>query len=124
MASHLNRLCFVSVVAAAIGYGAFAQAQDSLTGTYTGSFTGAPPKEPQLGMELRINSVDQGTVKGTARVLSGQCAGTYPMEGKYENNKLTMKATEGPCPFGFNVTQEGNKLVGSTGAGRPLQLSK
>lgn len=103
----------------------FAQTQDSVAGRYTGSFTAARgPKPFEAGVELVVSNVEQGVVKGTARVLAGQCAGTYAMEGNFANNKLNMKGSGGPCPFGFSATKEGNKLIGSTGAGAPLQLSK
>jgi hypothetical protein len=75
-------------------------------------------------MEFVVLSVEQGAVKGTAKIFAGQCAGSYDMQGTYENDKLTVKGAGGPCPFGFNATREGKRLVGTTGAGTPLQLSK
>ena len=65
-----------------------------------------------------------GVVEGTASVLAGQCASTYAMQGHYKENKLTMKGSGGPCPFGFSATRSGDDLVGSTGAGFPLRLSR
>jgi len=77
-----------------------------------------------------MDSAEQGVVKGTATLdIGGPCSGNYPMAGKLANGRLVMRSTArsgaaGDCPFGFNVATEGSKLVGSTAAGRPLQLSK
>jgi hypothetical protein len=81
------------------------------------------PAPFEVWMELVVASVEQRVVKGTAKLLSGKCAGGYVVHGNYANNRLAMKATDGPCPIGFTATKEGNKLIGTTGAGAPLQLS-
>ncbi len=124
----MKRLVIACFMAAAVV--AVAQAQDSLLGTYSGSYMGRGPMgDTQVGVQLIVVSVDDGLVKGTAKQFGGPCVGEYPMQGKFEDNKLVMKATAkggraGDCSFSFNGVREGNKLVGATGLGRPLQLSK
>jgi len=118
-----------------VGIAAPLQAQESLVGRYVGSYEGQARTggTRSNGVELNITSEENGIVKGEARlVTAGSCAGAYPMEGRFENNKLVMRATSkgggaGDCSFSFNAVKEGNKLVGTTGtsgSGRPLQLSK
>ena len=125
----MKRLLIACSIAAAVV--TVAHAQDSLLGTWTGSYPFPGPVGPiQLGVQLIIASVENGLAKGTATLSTrGPCSGEYPMEGKSEDNKLSMKATAkggrfGDCSFSFNVVREGNKLVGTTGTGRSLQLSK
>ena len=129
----MKRLAVVFFIAITIGHGTITYAQDSLVGTYTGSYrfagrgTGMPR---ELGIKLIITSVENGVVKGTATNYSGgPCSGDYPMAGNYDGNKLVMKATAkggraGDCSFALDVAQEGNKLEGKTGSGQPLHLSK
>ena len=127
----MKRLLIACSIAAAVV--TVAHAQDSLLGTWTGSYTSPGSMGQhgaQHGVQLIIASVENGLAKGTATLSTrGPCSGEYPMEGKSEDNKLSMKATAkggrlGDCSFSFNVVREGNKLVGTAGAGRPLQLSK
>lgn len=100
-------------------------AQDELTGTYTGSFTATRgPKPIDVRVALVITSVTEGIVRANARLLDGQCAGAYAMEGNYQGNRLKLRAVEGPCPIAFELTHSGRKLEGATGAGGPMQLSK
>lgn len=108
-----------------------AHAQDSIVGTWTGSYIFPSGRgDTPLGVRLSIASVEDGVAKGTATLSTrGPCAGDYPMEGKFEENTLSMRATAkggaaGDCSFRFNAVREGNKLVGTTGGGRPLQLSR
>ena len=131
---NMKRLALASMIAITMGHGTITYAQDSLVGTYKGNFT-VPSNigDIQIGVQLIIASVEDGVVKGTLTQYGfgsgGACAGNYPMEGKYDGNKLVMRATAkggraGDCGFGFDVVQEGNKFVGKTGSGRPIQLSK
>jgi hypothetical protein len=134
----MKRLVLVSFLAASLGNSTYLYAQDSLVGTYTGGFTpsGELASARQVGVALVIASEEGGVVKGTAKLTSSWstsgCSGEYPMAGKYQGGKLVMRNTakggsSGDCDFSFNVTREGNKLVGATGTtgkGSPLQLSK
>lgn len=112
--------------------GAIAQAQDSLVGTYTGAYSASSPtgNTRQNGVKLVIDSAENGVVRGTATLdTGGPCSGNYAMAGKLAGGRLVMRSTRqsgaaGDCPFGLNVAMEGNKLVGSTGGGYPIQLSK
>jgi len=127
----MKHVALASFIAITMGHGTITYAQESLVGTYTGSYTvpvsGYGPQ--QVGMQLIIASVENGVVKGAATVYRLSCKGNYPMEGKYDGNKLVMKSTAkggvaGDCIIALNVVQEGNKLVGKTGSGAPLQLSR
>ena len=127
----MKRLALASLLAIAMGHYSIACAQDSLVGTYKGNNTGPGcPGDVQVEVQLVIASVEKGVVKGTVTQFSkGGCAGEYPMEGTYDDNKLVMKSTgkggrAGDCDFGLNVALEGNKLVGTNVGGRPIQLSK
>ena len=121
----------IAAVAIVGGVVSAAYAQDSLVGTWTGNYTFPGRRgDTLLGVRLQIASAEDGVVKGVATLSTrGACAGDYPMAGKYEENKLSMRATAkggtaGDCSFSFNVVREGNRLVGTTGGGRPLQLSR
>ena len=128
----MKRLALAFLIAISMGHGTITYAQDSLVGTYNGSYTypGGRGHSPiSATVQLIIASVENGVAKGTATTFQNASAGEYPMEGKIDGNKLTMKSTAkggrtGDCTFGFNVTQEGGKFVGTTGSGYPLQLSK
>lgn len=124
LGGHMKRLVIACFMTAAVV--AVAQPQDSLLGTYTGAYT--HPSGARLGLRLVITTADNDRIKGTAILYDGPCRGQYPMEGKFEDNKLVMKATaRGPtadCFFSFTVMREGNKLVGEAGPRWPLQLSK
>ena len=128
----MKRLALASFIAITVGHGTLTLAQDSLVGTYTGNYTvpGRYGNPVQVGVTLTIASVENGVVTGTAsQSTGGPCTGDYPMEGKYDGNKLVMKETAkggkaGDCTFRFNVAQDGNNWVGTTGGGRAIQLSK
>lgn len=113
-----------------IALGTNSYAEESLLGTYRGSFQGGKNNNKTNGVSLIIESVENGIVKGTAtRFQKGACNGDYLMEGELSGKTLTMKSTEKggrleDCSFGINVTQDGNTLVGKTHKGQPIQLSK
>lgn len=120
-------------MAITMGHGTIAYGQDSLVGTYKGSYTVSTRMgDVQIGLQLVIASVENGIVKGTATTSGTSydpCRGNYPMEGKYDGNNLVLRATAkggaaGDCSFGLNVARVGNKLVSKTGGGRPIELSK
>ena len=112
--------------------GVFAHAQDSLVGTYTGSFSTMGPtgNSRQNGVTLVVESVVDGVARGTATLnTGGPCSGNYPLQGKFADGRLVMRTTAkggaaSDCVFGLNVAVEGNRFVGTTGGGRPLTLSK
>jgi hypothetical protein len=115
-------------------------AQESLVGTYSGSYTsgGGVGSPRPIGVELTVASEDNGSVKGTVKISrqtnrgTHPCSGEYQMEGKLTGGKLVMKSagksgSADDCSFSFNGVKEGNKLVGTTGTagtGSPLTLSK
>ena len=111
-----------------LGY--VALAQDSLVGRYTGSFSYAGALgDTLLGVTLVIATVEGDRVKGSLDLNSrGPCAGVYPMQGRLREGTLTLRGkggTAGDCGFRLDVTQQGNKLVGTVGAKKtPIELSK
>ena len=79
---------------------------------------------------LEIKEVTKDKVTATSTVNgTGGCDGDVPMEGKYSHGMLSLKSTHkygraGDCTFNFKVKLEGDKLVGKTGGGRALTLTK
>ena len=88
------RLFCATLVAMAVSLAAGVQAQESILGTYSGSFTVPSMKgDLQLGLELVITAVKDGIADGTAKIHQGPCAGDYVMQGKLEGDSLQMQAT-------------------------------
>ena len=84
-----------------------------------------------VGLEVVIESIEGGLVRATAISYAkpSLCGGTYPMLGTHAGNKLTLKASSlgGPrkdCGLHLRLAVEGNKLVGETAVGYPVQLIK
>ena len=107
-------------------------AQDSIVGTWHGGYSYIGKRNTaNMGVQLNIASVENGLVKGTATLLShtAPCAGDYPMQGRLEGNKLSIRATskggrDGDCSFRLDVVHEGNTLTGTTGGGWSVKLSR
>jgi hypothetical protein len=81
------------------------------------------------GLVVIIDSVEGGAVKGSLTIMGSQCPGDYPFEGKLGDGKLQLHTTEkggraGDCGLRLNLTVEGNKLKGTTGAGHQAELSR
>ena len=102
-------------------------AQDSLSGKYTGTIGGS-------GLTLAIDSVDSGAVKATIAVSYTStrltyCNGSHPLAGTLKGQDLELhlapnaeKAKD--CPFKVLLTVNGNSLIGATGSGVKVELSK
>lgn len=106
-----------------------AHAQETLVGKYSGTFAVSSIRSETFSMKLVIDSVDGGVVKGNATPEGNICAGTFPMQGKLEGNKLSLRSTgKGSslkgCTFNLDLVVEGNRLTGTTDAGDPVRLSK
>ncbi len=111
-------------------------AQESLSGRYTGNLLVNTQSQgtQSVGLALVIDSVEGGVVKGTAtRFATGKvgrgCAGSFPMEGKLEDKKLALHSTgksggAGDCSLRLNLSVEGNKLIGTSGGGNAIELSR
>jgi hypothetical protein len=122
-----------SVIAFAMPGSTLSFAQDSaVIGTYRGNvmFPGRFGETP-LGLVVVIEAVEDGLVKANADYSTrGPCADRFPMEGKLQENKLTLREAKkfgraGDCTLLLNLSVEGNKLVGKTGGpGHPVTLSK
>src|SRR4051812_8908575 len=110
-----------SVVAVMLTVSAAAVAQDSLKGTYNGSFdVNTPIGLQKYGVTMVIDSVDDGKVKGTATYQRGSCRGDYPIEGFVKADTIGVRSTTkggtaGDCTFGFRGKIDGNRLVGNMG---------
>ena len=104
-------------------------AQESLVGTYSGSFLfpGARGDTPH-GVTLVVASVEGTAVKGTVQLNTrAACAGDYPMQGRFTDNKLVLRGKggkAGDCPLLLNLVPEGNKLVGMVGDKYQIELRK
>ncbi|MGA8055714.1 MAG: hypothetical protein WCA12_17970 [Burkholderiales bacterium] len=119
----------VTIAVAALASGVVG-AQELLTGKYTGNYQRRSNQGLQAtGLVVVIDSVEGGTVKGSATISGSQCAGNYPIEGKLGEGKLQIRTTEqggraGDCGLRLNLVVEGNKLKGTTGAGHAAELSR
>jgi hypothetical protein len=126
-----------SVVVTAIMFwmsGAYtgAYSQEALIGKYTGNYevqTRNRGTEPR-GMSLTITSAENGNVKGTVNRSVGRsgCSGDTQVEGTYKGNKLELRGKGGgtteDCDIRLILVHEGNKLTGTTGGQRSVELSK
>lgn len=98
----------------------FAFAQDSLVGSYRGSYEVQGGRVARFGITLAITSVEGGRVKGTGTLHDGPCRGSYPVEGFVKDAAIGLRAIEkggpaGDCTFGFKGKVDGNRLVGNLG---------
>jgi hypothetical protein len=117
-------------IAAVLFAPGLAAAQESIAGKYTGNYMRKTNQGLQAtGLVVVIDSVEGSAVKGSLTVMGSQCAGDYPIEGKFGEGTLQLHTTEkggrgGDCGLRLNLAVEGNKLKGTTGAGHPAELSK
>ena len=117
----MHRPIDLLVIACLIGAADLAFAQpSSLTGTYSGTFTRSTNRGPVVtAIQLEINQADGDAVTATAKQGSGDCQGTYSLEGKREGDHLTLHAksqdARAGCTFDVDVTIQGQDLVGKKG---------
>jgi hypothetical protein len=115
------KIMISAAVGIAIVCATTAFAQDAALGTYKGSFdVQTSGGMMAVGVNLTINSVDDGKVKGSATLGGRGCAGDYPLEGTLRGSDLAVRATRkggvaGDCDFGFRGTVQGDRLVGKAG---------
>ena len=128
----------ISAVAVTLmAFASIANAQDLSKGRYTGSYPQRTASgERPVGLVLVIDNVQAGVVTATATTTfqahgagSPPCSGEYQMEGKYTDNKLRLRsksttARGSDCRLSLNLSANGDKLVGTTGGGAPVNLSK
>ena len=125
-----SRTAVALAIAAAIFAPTLVDAQEPVTGKYTGNYMRKTNQGLQTtGLVIVIESVDGGMVKGAATISGSQCAGDYPIEGKFGDGKMQLRTTEKggraeDCGLRLNLVVEGNKLRGTTGAGHPAELSR
>jgi hypothetical protein len=106
-------------------------AQDTLVGKYAGNFDTQRPtgKIESRGMDLTITNIENERVKGSVTMYAGGiCSGAIPVEGTYKENQLLLRGkgggAAGDCNVSFKLVSEGNKLTGTNGLGRRVELSK
>ena len=103
-------------------------AQDSLIGKYSETYTRNTNKgEQRYGLELNIESSENGVVKGTAIRNGRDCRGAFPVEGTFKDNRLELKSGKvsgaEDCTANLRLAAEGNKLKGTMG-NAAVELSK
>jgi len=124
----MKRSLFAAFALSALAAGA---ADTLAPGKYAGTYDLQTRTGPvQVSIQLDITEVKKDHVAGTVAMMgSGGCDGDYKMAGKYAKGSLSLKSTEKSgrahdCNFNFKVKPEGDKLVGKTGGGRDLTLTK
>jgi len=105
-------------------------AQDTLVGKYAGSFDWElRGKIESRGMDLTITNMENERVRGSVTMYAGGvCRGAIPVEGIYKENQLLLRGkgggAPGDCNVSFKLVSKGNKLTGTNGLGRRVELSK
>lgn len=108
----------------------YGYAQQFEPGKYVGEFvvtSSFPGKERAVRLELVFESAKEGLVKGVGKSQSPSCRGAeVPFVGKLQGNKLELRSAEErtSCTMQYSLTVDGNKLVGTTRSGYPVQLTK
>ena len=116
------RLARAMVLTALLAGNGVLHAQDTVAGSYVGSYDVQTPIGFQsFGITVVISSIENGVVTGTATRHRGSCAGELPLRGKYQGNEISLGATAkggkaGDCGFGFKGTVDGNRLIGKMGS--------
>ena len=108
--------------------------EQALLGTYKGHMHMDSRMMTEVGMDLVIEHAEGGFVTATLTQYNkrveagGACNGKFPMKGTFRANKLRLRTKTGGdagnCPFGFEAVKEGDKLIGRTGRGAQIELSK
>jgi hypothetical protein len=77
----------------------FADAQDTLKGTYHGHYEGnINPQTTRsliVGVELLIASVENGNASGLLTLQGGSCRGKYAFEGATQDGRLDLLTASG-----------------------------
>ena len=108
--------------------------EQSLVGTYRGHMHMDSGMMTEIGVDLVVERVENGRVTATLTQYNkrveagGACNGKFPMRGTFRDNKLTLGTRaggdSGKCPFRFEAMKDGDKLVGTTARGVPIELAK
>ena len=105
-------------------------AQESIIGTYSGHFMQKSQRgERSRALHLVISNLEGDVASARLTRQTSDCGGEHPMQGKYDGNRLKLRSTEkggaaADCSLSLDLTVEGKKLVGTTGRGEQVQLSK
>jgi len=111
----------------------FVQAEESsIVGRYTGTFQAQDNYMPgrTIGMTLVIQKVADGKVEATGQLHArGPCFAQFPMAGALKGNQLQLQTVrpagkDSDCPMVLRMTVDGSQLVGTSGRGLPVRLSK
>ena len=104
-------------------------AQESLLGTWNGSFevVTATSRKINIPVKLDITRAENGKLTGKVLRGVGSCMGENSVDGTYDGAKVEVKVAEGVirgCGNStMNLSAQGGKLVGKWGE-RDLVLSK
>lgn len=106
----------------------FALAQESLLGKYSGSYERKTTRgEQHYGVELTLESIENGVVKGKVVRHGRQCPGSYPIEGTLRESALNLRSGKGgttdDCSANLRLKVEGDKLRGTIGS-TPIELAR
>ena len=122
----------VATILAVWGGGAIAQ--ELLVGKYSGQMESARPTGRPASLTLDIASVEGAQVRGTVTPIypairnQSPCSGTSPIEGTLKEKQLVIRMRGGgaasDCSLTLQLTVEGEKLTGTNGTGRRVELSK
>lgn len=106
-------------------------ADSGVSGTYSGNIIDKNPGRTrgESSITLKVQSVDDASVKATATTTAKRCGGDYAMEGTLHGSQLNLHSTNyagaaGDCRLGLRLAVHGDKLVGTTAAGNSVELSK
>ena len=96
---------------------AIAQPGPPLVGTYSTSLKAAYNRDRKKSIELVIEAVDGDVITAKGTQYGGDCAGSYVLEGRRENDHLifrvkTQDARAG-CTLDLDLVPEGDALVGT-----------
>ena len=101
---------------------AHAYPQQTLVGKYEGSFrfyAVAASGYIYIPAALEIARATDGKIAGNFEIQRYQCRDSYPVEGTYQENKLSLQVAKGrimDCGGGtLTLTADGNKLHGTLG---------
>jgi len=106
--------------------------ESTLVGRYTGTFQVQDNYTPNrtIGMTLVIQKASEGKVDASGQLHArGPCHTQFPMVGTLKGNQLQLETVrpegkDSDCPIVLKLTVDGSKLVGTTGHGLSVRLSK
>ena len=114
----LMRNHLVEVGIAAFLFSSLSFAQESLLGTWSGSFevVTATSRRINIPVRLEITSAENGKLAGKVTRGDGPCRGENSVDGTYDGTKVEVNVAEGAirgCGNStMNLSAQGGKLAG------------